>query len=702
LIRTKEKSLKAKRSKSRVPKVNHKGIEKKLFGSSLLPYISYIYLGILSILFIMMCYQNKHMQDDAFITFRYADNFVHGHGLVFNIGEKVEGFTSVLWILILSVAKIIGIDLISFSQLAGIAFGVFSIWITFSLSQMFFYGNYFDFDKSVRKNETYPEILLNLIPSTMLAFTGAYQYWAISGMEVTLFVFMMLISIYSYVDAVGNDKPLIKFSIYITTASLVRPEGVLLFIVLILHYWLHLYKKQNSVTLKKYFNDIISKRNRIPLLIFISANMVLLIFRFFYFGYPLPNTFYAKTGLSSEYLIAGWNYISDFFNTYLIYGTLFLIGSLFIYKKEKLNFGLLISLIIVFIIYSILIGGDVLPLFRFVLPVLPLIYIVFTKSIIALSKTLFIKLKSNSKNLYASAAIIISLAIVFKNYVTPKESIGKYALRENQLVEKMSASGKWLAEKQAMLGRRFVIAASTIGAVSYFSDATIIDMLGLTDKTIAHNPKPILIISGSHTGWKERNYNIDYLLSQKPDYIYFSTGLKPSAYAERALFLSEDFVNNYYPYFFNAIDNLVETIYKRKTPAIEKNNLIHFSANPNFDSNYVNLYNELLNIKNNPDLIDRAFSICGQISKIGPSNFTGADYQLALLYEKKKDKNNVLRVMKDAAAKDDYVSLAHFYLARQYSIEKNLPMAKSEFELVQKYNPDFLEYQTKRRQNLEN
>ncbi|MGB7063098.1 MAG: hypothetical protein WBF13_12190, partial [Candidatus Zixiibacteriota bacterium] len=40
--------------------------------------------------------------DDAFISFRYAKNFVEGHGLVYNIGEKVEGYSNFLWTLLLS------------------------------------------------------------------------------------------------------------------------------------------------------------------------------------------------------------------------------------------------------------------------------------------------------------------------------------------------------------------------------------------------------------------------------------------------------------------------------------------------------------------------------------------------------------------------------------------------------------------------
>ena len=37
--------------------------------------------------------------DDAFISFRYTRNLLEGHGLVFNPGEYVEGYTNFLWIL---------------------------------------------------------------------------------------------------------------------------------------------------------------------------------------------------------------------------------------------------------------------------------------------------------------------------------------------------------------------------------------------------------------------------------------------------------------------------------------------------------------------------------------------------------------------------------------------------------------------------
>ena len=50
------------------------------------------------------------VSDDAFISLRYAANLLAGHGLVFNPGERVEGFTSPLWTLLLAGFGACGFD----------------------------------------------------------------------------------------------------------------------------------------------------------------------------------------------------------------------------------------------------------------------------------------------------------------------------------------------------------------------------------------------------------------------------------------------------------------------------------------------------------------------------------------------------------------------------------------------------------------
>nr|HNH96503.1 hypothetical protein [Microthrixaceae bacterium] len=46
---------------------------------------------------VVLAWQFRFVQDDAFISFRYAKNLVDGNGLVFNPGQPVEGYTNFLW-----------------------------------------------------------------------------------------------------------------------------------------------------------------------------------------------------------------------------------------------------------------------------------------------------------------------------------------------------------------------------------------------------------------------------------------------------------------------------------------------------------------------------------------------------------------------------------------------------------------------------
>ena len=58
-------------------------------------------------------------QDDAFISFRYAENWAQGHGLVFNQGERVEGFSNLSWTLLFGWLIVLGLEPVSTSVVVG-------------------------------------------------------------------------------------------------------------------------------------------------------------------------------------------------------------------------------------------------------------------------------------------------------------------------------------------------------------------------------------------------------------------------------------------------------------------------------------------------------------------------------------------------------------------------------------------------------
>jgi hypothetical protein len=79
---------------------------------------------------------NYRLVDDAYISFRYSRNLAHGLGLVFNKGEYVEGFTNLLWTLMLTIPAWLGVrvDIVAFWL--GIGFGFLALRETAHLATL--------------------------------------------------------------------------------------------------------------------------------------------------------------------------------------------------------------------------------------------------------------------------------------------------------------------------------------------------------------------------------------------------------------------------------------------------------------------------------------------------------------------------------------------------------------------------------------
>ncbi|MCX7878834.1 MAG: hypothetical protein N2510_09400, partial [Ignavibacteria bacterium] len=73
--------------------------------------------------------------DDAYISYRYGRNLMEGNGLVYNPGEKVEGYTNFLWTIITApFTKIQSVDVSIFSTLLCLIISVFNIYLIVLIS----------------------------------------------------------------------------------------------------------------------------------------------------------------------------------------------------------------------------------------------------------------------------------------------------------------------------------------------------------------------------------------------------------------------------------------------------------------------------------------------------------------------------------------------------------------------------------------
>jgi hypothetical protein len=94
-------------------------------------------LGGLVWLFVRAFYYSGWMDDDAYISFRYARNWTDGLGLVFNPGERVEGYTNFLWTVLLGSLHRMGADLPATARRLGtLAAAATVIWVALCMRRL--------------------------------------------------------------------------------------------------------------------------------------------------------------------------------------------------------------------------------------------------------------------------------------------------------------------------------------------------------------------------------------------------------------------------------------------------------------------------------------------------------------------------------------------------------------------------------------
>ena len=610
-----------------------------------------IILLLIIAIFVVHALSMNFTQDDAFISYRYVKNFVNGHGLVFNPGERVEGYTNFLWIILLSLFAKFGLDIILVSKILGITSGGITLFLLYKISALFF-------QKKNRSKNPAKSWFFAFFPSLLLASNSAFAYWSISGLETAFFVMAVLLSVYFYFT---NQRLMIISS---ALSSLIRPEGVLVFAILILHkFFFSPAKGGGSFGKKDNLRNCLSYIFGFALLL-----LPFLIFKVFYYGDLLPNPFYAKTGFSLEYLKTGLAYFWLFLKHYGLWGALYLIPIVF-YKNLEVKGKLLLFLVYIYTSYIIIIGGDVLKAHRFFLPVLPFLYLLFSFTLVRFC----LMLKKGFSRQTIPIFVVIAFSIL--TFLLPRNWIMNVRRAEIGLYLKMC---KYAENLRQSFGTDFTLAMSTIGAISYLTEAKVIDMLGLTDPYIAKHPEKI---PGIFSTWKEKKFNTQYLLSRDPDVIMFSTGIKPSAPAERALFLSSKFRENYYPYYFP--ERILFVVYKKKGEYLKENEVFP-------DAKFVNLYNEAINLNKRRDLqacLDRL----KEILEVGPKDFARAYEHIGRCHFLMGNIEEGKKHAQKAVEMDDYCTMAHVLLHQIYLGEGDTAAALQEKDKILLHNPELVE-----------
>ncbi|MFT4511862.1 MAG: arabinofuranosyltransferase [Planctomycetota bacterium] len=294
--------------------------------------------------------------DDAFISFRYAQHFVDGEGLVFNLDPSeapVEGYTNFSWTMWLALGAMLGFDhegLTTWSIFWGV---VCHAGVVLLLAKMAW---------SASNGRA-------VVPIAACAYAAIHhaQSLAPAGLETALFV-LLATSMLHLAMTMRCMRQAWLMGFVGVICAMTRPDGGLF------------------VAMGGLFVLYDAVRRRAPRLLlayvlpFVVVFVPYLLWRYSFYGYWVPNTAFAKSA-GDPLLGLGWRYVSGFFLCYYALVPAFVPLVWFALKKGDLLAPIqpalgrrpwlaIAAFVLPYIFFVTWVGGDFM-FGRFLLPVLP-------------------------------------------------------------------------------------------------------------------------------------------------------------------------------------------------------------------------------------------------------------------------------------------------------------------------------------------
>jgi arabinofuranosyltransferase len=459
----------------------------------------------------------RFLTDDAFISFRYARNFAHGHGLVFNPGfERVEGYSNFLWVVVLG-----GLDRLGFApESASLALGFLSTILLFILVVGF----------AARTPAARGREWLVLVPAAFLAATRSIAVWTTSGLETRFFeVLVVGATLRLALEVEGGVEGTRRRPVAVwlfALASLTRPDGILLAVAAL-----------SAATAWQFMNrrfrakELLS--SLLPFVLVVGAHFV---FRRLYYGAWLPNTYYAKVG-GQTWWSAGAGYLAAFALEYAAYLWVpLLVAAILRHRALRTAFVPLLfgSVVLPHALYVASIGGDHFE-YRPCDLYFPFVFLLLHDGARHLARTrrgvawvvLFLVLvlgglwelpwqshRQATGEFHAGFPGRASATEEARAYLRPendpiyrlpglraiaaahrgllddltRQYIGLRAEEHRRFLDTVAPEGRRLAElvRQGLLPRDAYLAIDCVGAIPYYSGLRILDRRGLTDAAVAH------------------------------------------------------------------------------------------------------------------------------------------------------------------------------------------------------------------------
>ena len=331
----------------------------------------------------------------------------------------------------------------------------------------------------------------------IISLSFGYSSWMlVSLMDTTLWGFLLMASIYTLISPLNQKKYLALGCLVFLLLPLSRPESIL-FVPLIFISIFVVNNRWFSKFLGYYF------------IIFVISASTLTIFRYSYFGFPFPNTYYAKVSDSLYANVSSGSFYSfRFLNSSLFALIAFLVSLMYVswclhqkYLHNALKLGqvnklsniksatLLALYILNFMLVTIFSGGDHFNLFRILQPIWPFMVLLITLLFFELKKN-FTQLGNSMLAIFASILLVTS-ELLSTTSLTSWTSVVSEGNSPIAHEFKIAEGGRTLGDSLNIIFNEFNFAPTvgtvTAGGLARTYKGTIYDLMGLNNSQMAHD-----------------------------------------------------------------------------------------------------------------------------------------------------------------------------------------------------------------------
>jgi len=449
--------------------------------------------------FLALAWRFDFLCDDAYITFRYARELARGHGLVYDplLGPPVEGYSELLWALVLGLGEWVGIGSPLASRALSLLAAVALVWLVCG---------------------AFPRLgiespLARVLAALYLGTLTPLAVWATGGMATLPFA-LGVTALFLAVWGRARPAPAGRLAALASLLVLLRAEGAwwvaaLLGPALVAH------------TAARRASDA-----RRVLVASALAALVLgahVAWRWVTYHDWLPNTARVKVGLSAWSLERGARYVLHALVTFP--GIVVALGLGLAALRSRRSVVPALVLFAATVLHAVLAGGDFMAYARFLVPALPA-----TAWLLGAGIERCCRLGPSAR--LAAAALALGaigsdLAPAFDRALAPASWRRALSVRFNTLPggEDGRARSEWRQWKRMQeqarewvdLGRALALVSrpgdsivyGAVGALGYYSGLSVFDQNGLVTREVAERPALAARRSPGHDKTVERGFFLD-------------------------------------------------------------------------------------------------------------------------------------------------------------------------------------------------